>query len=158
MINDIGIKSKVIGLDYQTQYIPKFRDAKGQFEGWAYKSTAGGSGTFDPVSELSTFWWSKSGTTFHGFSVNGRNDQSGDPQIDGLIEKARVERDTEKRRALVFDIQRSLAKSVFALYPPGSATGFSVAWPSLANFRVYQGGRLNNHLWVDDTKPPLKTV
>ena len=77
-------------------------------------------------------------------------------QIDALIEKARLERDTEKRRALVYDIQRSLAKSVFALYPPGSATGFSVAWPCLANFRVYQGGRLNDHLWVDDTKAPFK--
>jgi ABC-type transport system substrate-binding protein len=156
MIGEIGIKSRVVGLDYQTQYIPKFRDAKGQFEGWAYKSTAGGSGTFDPVSELSTFWWSKGGTTFHGFSTNGRNDMSGDPQIDSLIEKARLERDTEKRRTLVYDVQRSLAKSVFALYPPGSATGFSVAWPCLANFRVYQGGRLNDHLWVDDTKAPFK--
>jgi len=155
MISEAGIRSKVNGLDYQTVYIPKYRDARGQFEGWAYKSTAGGAGTFDPVGELANFWWSKGGTTFHGFSVSGKNDQSGDPQVDSMIEKARLERDTERRRALVFDIQRYLAKPMFALYPPGSATGFLVSWPALGNFRVFQGGRPNNGLWVDDTKAPI---
>jgi hypothetical protein len=35
-----------------------------------------------------------------------------------------------------------------------------VAWPALANFRVFQGG--NNwqgyKLWIDDTKPPFKSA
>jgi ABC-type transport system substrate-binding protein len=78
------------------------------------------------------------------------------PEIDAMIEKARVELDTEKRRALVFEIQRYLAKPVYSLLPPGPGTGFTVAWPALGNFRVYQGARLNHALWVDDTKPPLR--
>jgi len=31
-----------------------------------------------------------------------------------------------------------------------------MAWPALANYRVYQGSRLNYGLWVDDTKAPFK--
>ena len=33
---------------------------------------------------------------FRGLQHSGRNDQSGDPQVDAMIEKARIERDTEK--------------------------------------------------------------
>ncbi len=73
-----------------------------------------------------------------------------------MIEKARVELDSEKRRALVFDIQRYLAKPMYSLQPPGPGTGFTVAWPAVGNFRVFQGARLNYGLWVDDTKPPFK--
>ena len=59
---------------------------------------------------------------------------------------------------LVFDLQRYLAKTAYALYPPGVGTGFLVAWPCIGNFHVYQGGRLNYQLWVDDTKPPFKSA
>jgi hypothetical protein len=72
-----------------------------------------------------------------------------------MIEKARIERDDEKRKALVFDIQRTLAKPMYTLPLPGFGTGFTVAWPCIGNFRVYQGGRLNYKLWLDDTKPPI---
>ena len=75
--------------------------------------------------------------------------------MDALIVKARVERDTDKRKALVADIQRILAKDAYGILPPGVATGFIMAWPALGNFRVYQGGRLNYRLWVDQSRPPL---
>ena len=75
-----------------------------------------------------------------------------------MIERARVEQDTEKRRQLVFDIQRYLAKSMYSIPFPGLASGFTVAWPCLGNFRVNQGARIDQYLWVDDTKPPLKSA
>jgi ABC-type transport system substrate-binding protein len=158
MIREVGITSKVRSIDYGSEYIPLYRDGRGQFEGWAYKSTAGGTPGGDAVGAIANEWWSKGGVTFHGFSNTGRNDQSGDPQIDALIEKARVEQDREKRRVMVFDIQRNLAKSMYAMPLPGVATGFTMAWPCLGNFRVYQGGRLNYGLWVDETKPPFKSA
>ena len=156
-IKDIGISSTVNSLDYAKVYIPSFRDGQGQYEGWLYKSTAGGVGASSPEGSISNEYWSKGGVTFHGFSANGKNDKSGDPQVDSTIDKIRVEQDTEKRRSLMFDLQRYLAKTVYALYPPGVATGFLVAWPCLANFHVYQASRLNYQLWVDDTKAPFKT-
>jgi peptide/nickel transport system substrate-binding protein len=161
MIGELGIRSKTNLVDYSSEYIPRYRDGKGQFEGWAYITTAGGATGGDPVGSLANQFWSKGGTSaFHGFSVGGKNDQSGDPQVDTMIEKARVERDADRRRALVFDIQRYLAKAMYSLQPPGPATTFTVAWPCLANFRVYQGGNnwQNYRLWIDDSKPPFRSA
>ena len=36
------------------------------------------------------------------------------------------------------------------------ATAFTMAWPCIGNFRVWEGGRPHERLWIDDTKPPLK--
>jgi peptide/nickel transport system substrate-binding protein len=158
MVRQIGIKGAVNSLDYAKEYQPKYRDGHGQYEGWAYTTSSGSGSGGDAVSSLATEFWSKgAAAAFHGFSTSGKNDQSGDPELDALIEKGRVERDTEKRRAIVFDLQRYLAKSVYSLQGPGLATGFTMAWPALGNFRVYRGGRLNHRLWVDETKPPFKS-
>ena len=155
MIRDAGIDSQVKGLDYATEYIPQLRDSPGQSAGWGYKSTAGGAGTFDAVSQASNFYWSKGGTTFYGYSTTGQNDQSGDPEVDRLIEKARAEFNTEARQALILDLQRTLAKGMYAIFPPGPGTGFDPAWPCVGNFAVWQGGLVNERLWIDPTKPPL---
>ena len=56
------------------------------------------------------------------------------------------------------EIQRVLAKSWYSAPLPGYATGFAVAWPCVANFRVWQGARTHYRIWVDDTKPPLKNA
>jgi ABC-type transport system substrate-binding protein len=104
-------------------------------------------------------FWSKGGSaSFPGFSTSGQNDLAGDPQIDTLIEKGRVERDTEKRRALAFELQRYLAKAMYTLPPPGAASGFVMAWPALGNFRVLRGSRHFSGLWVDETKAPFKAT
>src|SRR5262249_59558217 len=39
---EIGITIKKHSLDYLKEYVPNFRDGHGQYEGWAYVSTAGG--------------------------------------------------------------------------------------------------------------------
>ncbi len=154
-IKELGINAPVNGLNYANDYIPNYRDGQGQYEGWLYRSTAGGIGAATPEGSISNDYWAKSGSTFHGFSTNGKNDRSGDPQVNAMIEKMRVEPDTAKRKSIVFDLQRYLAKAMFSIYPPGVGAGFLVAWPCVGNFHVYQGGRLNYQLWVDDSKPPL---
>ena len=159
MARELGITIKVQSIDYATQYIPLYRDGKGQFEGWAYVSSAGGGGGGDPVASLGNEYWSKGNSNaYRGFDVAGKGDRSGDPVVDAIIEKARVEQDTEKRRALVFDIQRYLAKPWYTIPNPGLATGFLMAWPCIGNFQLYEGARLNYRLWVDDTKPPFKSA
>jgi peptide/nickel transport system substrate-binding protein len=158
MIAEAGIASVVHAVDYAKEYIPQYRDASGRYDGWAYHSTVGTPSGGDPVGELSSGWWSKAGVSFFGFDAANKGDQSGDPQVDSMIAKARIEQDTEKRRALVYDIQRYLAKPMYALYPPGIATSFTVAWPCLANFRVYRGARVNYGLWLDQSKPPFKNA
>src|SRR5439155_3373774 len=130
MIAEAGITNRANKLDYLKDYVPNFRDGHGQFEGWGYMSTAGGVTGGTALGQLAIEYWSKGGNAFHGFSTNGKNDQSGDPQVDAMFEKARVEQDVDKRKALVQDIQRYLAKAVYALNAAGAATGLAVAWPA----------------------------
>jgi ABC-type transport system substrate-binding protein len=162
---DIGIRVKIEHADYNTQYIPLYRDGQGQFEGETFQSIGGS--TFrliSPVAALAAQYWSKAGTSFKGFSTSGKNDKSGDPQLNSMIEKARLEHDTEKRRALTFDIQRYLAKAMYGLYFPGGATAFTMAWPALSNFRVHRIASRDitstpwgtYRLWIDNEKAPFK--
>jgi len=112
-----------------------------------------------PVSALAAEYWSKAGATFKGFSTSGKNDKSGDPAVDSMIEKARLERDPEKRKSLVQDLQRDLAKKLYGLINPGTANKFAVAWPSLRNYQVYrqvgQSAWTHYSVWIDETKPPF---
>jgi peptide/nickel transport system substrate-binding protein len=158
MIAEAGITTKPVLLDYLKEYIPNFRDGHGQFEGWGYMSTAGGVTGGSPVGALAIRFWSKGGNAFAGFSTSGKNDQAGDPQVDSMIEKARVEQDADKRSALVNDLQRYLAKAQYQLSSPGGATGFVLGWPCLGNFRVWRQARNNYRWWIDETKPPFKTA
>jgi ABC-type transport system substrate-binding protein len=155
-LNEAGIRGTVTPLDYTNDYIPRFRDGKGQYQGWAHITGSGGGD--DPIGILSNQYWSKGGSSsFLGFTSGARNETAGDPKVDGLIESARVERDTDKRKALVHDLQRHLAEAMYAVPAPGVGTGFTVAWPCVANFRVFNGARLNYGIWIDQTKPPFKT-
>jgi ABC-type transport system substrate-binding protein len=165
MTADGGIRVKVTPVDYAKEYIPLYRDGQGQYEGWAYHTVGGGVPTsISPVSALAAAYWSKSGSTFKGFSTSGNNDKAGDPQLDALIEKTRLERDTEKRRLLMFDLQRQLGKSMYGMILPGGGTGFTMAWPALGNFRVYrsvsQSGTVWSQYreWIDESKPPFKSA
>jgi hypothetical protein len=33
-----------------------------------------------------------------------------------------------------------------------------MAWPCVANYRVFPGSRYNYRLWIDDQQPPFKTA
>jgi peptide/nickel transport system substrate-binding protein len=158
MVANVGFRTKINAIDYATEYIPKVRDANGQYEGIGVHTVTGTTPwRMAPISALASEYWSKAGATFKGFSASGKNDKSGDPAIDSLIEKARLEKDANRRKGLVQDIQRSLAKSVWGLPNPGSAGTFSMAWPTLRNYRVYANLAVWTHysVWVDETKPPF---
>lgn len=158
MAAEVGMRAKVDYVDYNTQYIPLYRDGNGQYEGLSYPSLSGsGINTLTPIRALAAQYWPKGGVAFKGFSASGKNDQSGDPALSAMIEKARVEQDTEKRRALVFDIQRHLGKAIWGLCQPGGAQRFVMAWPAVRNYQVWRGGHWPSYrVWLDDTQAPLK--
>jgi ABC-type transport system substrate-binding protein len=153
-ISELGVNVEINPLNYQREYQPNYRDGRGQFEGWGYVAAVGGHGN-SGIGRLAIEFWSKGGGAYKGFSLTGGNDQSGDSEVDALIEKARLEQDLETRRSLVHDIQRYLAKPMFSIPGPGYATGLTAAWPALANWRVWSGGRPNYKLWIDETKAPF---
>jgi hypothetical protein len=68
-----------------------------------------------------------------------------------------VENDTEKRRALVYDTQKALAKAMYDIPFPGAADGFYLSWPGLRNFMAFQADRRQGPFswWLDETKPPF---
>jgi peptide/nickel transport system substrate-binding protein len=153
---ELGIRTTVEPIDYIKEYAPLYREGRGQFDGWAY--AGGGGGAVDATQHMANEYWSKSGTTFKGFSTTGQNDQAGDPQIDSLIEKARLEQDVDRRKSIIADVQRYLGKAWYMAPLPGVATGLTAAWPCQGNYRVYQGARNNYRYWIDETKPPFKTA
>jgi ABC-type transport system substrate-binding protein len=160
MVGDIGLKVSVHNIDYATEYIPQVRDANGQYEGVGFHTVTGTTPwRMSPVSALTSEYWSKAGATFKGFSTTGKNDKAGDPAVDSLIEKARLEKDPAKRKALVQDLQRDLAKKLYGLINPGSANKFSMAWPALRGYQAYrhigQSPWAHYGVWLDTTKAPF---
>ena len=78
-----------------------------------------------------------------------------------MIETAKAETDLKKQTTILHDLQRHLAKMQYSVSRPGNASGFDLAWPAAANFRVFYGdSRAINNIyyttWVDDTKAPFK--
>ena len=75
-----------------------------------------------------------------------------------MILKARAATDTEKRRAIVFDLQRYLAKACYIISEPSIGDSLQLAWPALANYDVFQGDRRTQafNWWLDDSKAPVK--
>jgi peptide/nickel transport system substrate-binding protein len=161
MALDAGFKIQVSAVDYATDYIPKIRDANGQYEGIGFHSVTGTTPwRLHPISALAAEYWSKSGVTFKGFSTTGKNDKAGDPAVDAIIEKARLEKDVEKQKAYAKDVQKLLAKGMYGMASPGSGTTFALAWPAVRNFQTYRSlpspaAGVHYGLWLDETKPPF---
>jgi len=162
MAQDAGFRIKINPIDYASEYIPKVRDANGQYQGVGFHTVTGTTPwRLHPISALAAESWSKAGATFKGFSASGKNDKGGDPAVDSLIEKARLEKDPAKQKAYAYDLQRMLGKSIYGLINPGTSTDFAMAWPALRNFQTYRvdpkGTSPWTHysVWLDQTKPPF---
>ena len=111
MAAEAGFKTTINAIDYNTEYIPQVRDANGQYEGVGFHTVTGTTPwRIHPASALASEYWSKAGATFKGFSTSGKNDKSGDPAVDSIIEKLRLEKDGNKRKSMMQDLQQDLAK------------------------------------------------
>ena len=159
MVADAGIRAKLSPVDYATELRPKYIDAKGNFEGVAYRRASA-------TTPRSSFFaiYNKNGSQFNGFSAQGTATFGGDPEIDALTAKILREFDAKAAIALGYELQRLEAKNQYTPQFPGGATGFTMAWPVVGNFGVHHGDTIGTtgaslgyfHAWIDDTKPPLK--
>jgi peptide/nickel transport system substrate-binding protein len=154
MLRQVGFRPTANLIDYSSEY-PNYRDKNGTYEGWLY--IAGPTTADDAVGFLIWRFTKAGGAGYLGFDVNGTGDGSGDPEVDSMLNKAKGEMDTDKRRAIVFDVQRYLAGKLYNVAKPGEASYFTMAWPVLSNFNVNKGDRRgdNYYAWLDDTKAPL---
>jgi peptide/nickel transport system substrate-binding protein len=163
---DVGFKVSAYPLDYNLDYLPKVVTQRGQFKiddmGWAY--AIGAVSSPDPTDYYIWRYYSKSGATSgslgHGGPDGSRGDGSGDPDVDTLIEKAKAEFDSKKRLPIIHDLQRLLARQMYNVSQPGLAASFSLAWPAIQNWFVFQndsrsvqqGIHALHELWYDSTK------
>jgi hypothetical protein len=110
MAAEAGFLFKLNERNFQTDYIPNVRDAGGKFEGWTLRGSAT-SLMADIMARLTAEYHSK-GSIFVtvGFDANGMGDASGDPKLDADLERALKERDVERKKELIWDIQRYIAK------------------------------------------------
>jgi ABC-type transport system substrate-binding protein len=159
MAGEAGFKftNNIVG--YNAGYQPQYRDSRGDFEGTTYRNVIGGD--TDAVEALVALYSPAAGATFVGLDAAGKGDYSGDPLVDSQLLKARGEPDIEKRRAIVQDLQRHLAKQQYVIRYPGGASGLALAWPAVKNYLAFQGVNSSFHgveyyYWLDDTKAPLK--
>jgi len=158
---EAGFRFQNNPIDYQTEFIPKYRDSSGNFEGISYR-LGPPAPSADPVGQMHYWYHSKAGVSFFGFDAGGKGDSSGDPQVDTALTKAQQEFDLEKRKALIVDIVRYLGGKMYSIQGMGGSNVFGLAWPAVQNVNVWRGGAANNariqntYWWLDDTKPPLK--
>jgi len=152
--NDVGFRWKNEAPGYTQDWRPKYADAKGRYSGVAFRIDTGPPDTGD---RLYSHYHSK-GTLFQGFSADGKSSFAGDPKMDDLTLQTRREFDQKKRIQIGYDIQRYEAQQQYFPFAPGGASALTLTWPVLRNVGVYKGGRDELvYLWVDDTKPPLKS-
>jgi ABC-type transport system substrate-binding protein len=157
MTNEAGFRYRKNIVDYAVDYIPLYRDGKGNFNGISYKLGPSGGGN-SAVGRL-IFFCHSSGAGFTGFDPEGRGTFKGDPYVDSTLDKAKAEPDENRRKALVQELQRYLAQRMYSLRWPGGATLYRLVWPAVKNFEVYHtvsGADRYLHEWIDDTLPPFR--
>ena len=158
MMAEGGFRFKKNIVHYSNEFIPKYRDAKGNFEGMSYKSGPTPPAN-DALAYLIFFNYSKGGNAFYGFDAAGKGDNSGDPKVDELLLKAKAEIDTEKRKALVYEVQRYLGGKQYAVRWAGGSSSFELAWPAVKNYNAFRGDVPPNFFlryWLDQNELPFK--
>jgi ABC-type transport system substrate-binding protein len=163
MLRELGLNIRVNTPNYANDYIPNYRDGHGQYEGYAYATVLGTlPQNIHPAASLVAEYWPSGGDAFRGFSAGGTNDQKGDPRLNDMLEKARLEFDEKALKSQLHDIQRYLARTMWGLNTPGGATSFRMNWPAVRNSGVWRRTRQGGfsqwdpyQLWLDQSQPPF---
>jgi peptide/nickel transport system substrate-binding protein len=168
MFAEAGIRSKPDARDYQTDWLPniywgylskEFAEGKKKgFNGFMY----GLERTYPTVATQLAATVHKDGERFHGMTPDGKSAHLGDPKVNDLVDKAKVEFDLKKQQDIVHEIIRYVAQKAYNVPATFARQSFDLTWPVIGNygvFRTYNSGssagesRLN--WWVDTSKPPL---
>jgi ABC-type transport system substrate-binding protein len=79
---------------------------------------------------------------FCGATLDGNNAQAGDATNNDAIEKIRMERDTEKKVAMVHDFIRYNAQQVYIIPRPAQVKELALTWPVIGNMSAYSRPRI----------------
>jgi ABC-type transport system substrate-binding protein len=152
MLEEAGLfKLKQVNPDYQTDYLPKYYFAKGDFNGIAVGATT----QYPEVDQfLYAYYHSKGArqkTSFQGTTI--------DQKSDDMIDAQRKELDAGKRAQMIKDWQKYTATKMPMIPYPGQSPAFSLFWPWVGNYGVFrawdtESGRdtTETKLWFDKSK------
>jgi peptide/nickel transport system substrate-binding protein len=123
-----------------TEFNQNVGRTNGQYGGLAYHGGVAASRTAIDYF-LWRFYSKDGGTGFLGIGgTDGRlGDQSGDAEVDALIEKLQGEYDPGASRDIMHELQRYLARQAYCVPRPGFADSFVLAWPAIRSFATFQG-------------------
>jgi ABC-type transport system substrate-binding protein len=170
MLPDVGLRAKLQGQAYSTwqpQYYQGY--VKAAFDAGRVKgfNGAGLSAERSRYTALMSLYGLHhvQGDAFHGASFNGGPGNVGDPKLNDLLGKLRIESDTNKIKDGVKEAQKYLAEQLYIIPKPTNSIPFTVWWPSIQNVMAFntapagpnRWAEQNLQWWIDDTKPPLKS-
>ena len=100
------------------------------------------------------------GGFYQGATQSGNNVRDGDPDLNALIEKLKVEPDREAQYGMTHDIIRYVTGQMYNVPRPTIAKLFSNVWPAIGNVGVdstYAGGNIwveeRINWWIDQSAP-----
>ncbi|MBK6317293.1 MAG: ABC transporter substrate-binding protein [Dehalococcoidia bacterium] len=152
MLEESGLfKLKQVNPDYQTDYLPKYYFAKGDFTGIAVGATT----AYPEVDQFMNSYYHSKGarqkTSFQGTVI--------DQKSDDMIDAQRKELDAGKRAQIIKDWQKYAATKMIMIPYPGQSPAFSLFWPWIGNAGVFrawdaESGRdtTETKLWFDKSK------
>jgi len=163
-----GIRSKSDGRDYQTDWLPNIywgylskefsEGTKKGFNGFMYGLERG----YPTVPTQLAATLHKDGERFHGLTPDGRNAHLGDPKLNDLIDKVKVEFELEKQQDMVKEAIRYVAQKAYNVPATYARLAFDLVWPVIGNYGAYRTYNSANffaenrlYWWIDDSKPPL---
>jgi peptide/nickel transport system substrate-binding protein len=161
MAAEAGFRANITQPQFATEFRQIYSQGSGDFSGLSYVNLF--SAGIDPASWLFRYL-NSAGSMFYGFDADGSASHQGDPTLDELTNKLRLETDADAAKALAHDIQRQAARKMYFIAFPGGANSFALSWPAVRNLMVYVddtarpigvGGTGNGAVWLDQTKAPF---
>ena len=170
MLPDVGLRAQLNGVPYATwqpQYYQGY--VKSAFDAGRAKgfNGAGLSAERSRYTALMSLYGLHhvQGDAFHGASLNGSPGNEGDPKLNDMLGRLRLESDTNKVKEGVKEAQRYLAEQMYIVPKPTNSIAFTVWWPKIANLMAYntapagpnRWAEQNLQWWIDESKAPLKS-
>ena len=151
MAAESGFRIKTNPSNYLTDFRTKFADSKGKFDGIC-------AANLSVITETGAWLgavFNTRGSLFKGFDI-AKNQGGGDAYLDDMTSKINREFDLKARWAMAHEIQRYAAKKQYLIPFPGGASGVKLAWPTVENKFVFQGGVEELDIWLNNDKAPIK--
>src|SRR5581483_5921407 len=146
--------------DYYLGYLPS-KWARGEaksFNGIIY----GAEKRYPTVAAQMYATMNSNGALFHGMTPHGKNAHLGDPKVNDLTDRMRLEFYLQKRQTLTHELIRYMTQQFYDIPRPGTSKNYHLYWPVIQNlgvYRTYPGGNAVQETtvnwWYDPTKPPV---